>query len=160
MSYQDVDEIIKHLYISNWYSSINPVELKKHNIKAIITIETRQKTQDILNYYRKNDIDYLFLYLNDLPSENISKYFNISYNFIDKHIKQGNNVLVNCWAGISRSSTIILNYLMRKYYETGGKNQCSNCVFKYFLNHCQSKRPIINPNEGFKSALISYYKKD
>jgi len=49
---------------------------------------------------------------------------------------------------------------MRKYYETGGKNQCSNCVFKYFLNYCQSKRLIINPNEGFKSALISYYKKD
>ena len=160
MSYQEINQINQisnNLYISNWDISNNPVELKKHNIKAIITIETRKKTDGILNYYRKNNIDYLFLYLNDLPSENITKYFDISYNFIDKHISKGNNVLVHCWAGVSRSATLILNYLMRKYYEEDGRNQCSRCVFNYFLHYCQSKRPIINPNQGFIYNLVSYY---
>ena len=160
MSYhQDITEIFRNLYISNWYTSINPDELQKYNIKAIITIETRQKTQNILNYYRKNNIDCLFLYLNDLPSENISKYFDISYNFIDKHIKAGDNVLVHCWAGVSRSATLIINYLMRRYYELGGISKCAKCIFKSILNYCQIKRPIINPNDGFKNSLIQYYSK-
>ena len=159
MSYQDITEIFKNLYISNWYTSINPIELQKHNIKAIITIETRQKTQDILNYYRKSNIDCLFLYLNDLPSENITKYFDISYNFIDKHIKTGDNVLVHCWAGVSRSATLIINYLMRRYYILGGTSKCTKCIFKSILNHCKIKRPIINPNDGFKNSLIQYYSK-
>ena len=145
MSYhQDITEIFRNLYISNWYTSINPDELQKYNIKAIITIETRQKTQDVLNYYRRNNIDYLFLYLNDLSSENISKYFDISYNFIDKHIKTDNNVLVNCYAGISRSSTIILNYIYR------------NNILQYYRKKCPKHKQRKTLNEGTVNGMPRY----
>ena len=160
MSYedQDITKISNNLYISNWYTSINPIELKKYNIKAIITIETRQKTQDVLNYYRRNNIDYLFLYLNDLSSENISKYFDISYNFIDKHIKTDNNVLVNCYAGISRSSTIILNYIYRNNINKFSNSECVACRIKNIIEYMRTKRSIINPNPGFIQQIIQYYK--
>lgn len=156
--YQDIDKISDFLYISNWETSNNPYVLKKYNIKAILTIETNNKPNDVLNYYKQNNIDYLFLYLNDLPSENIKKYFDVSYEFIDKNIKKGNNVLVHCMAGISRSSTLILNYLIRKYYEQNRyQNKCSECVLNYFLQALRTKRPIINPNTGFINQLKNYY---
>ena len=153
----DINHISNFLYISNWETSNNPYELKKYNIKAIITIETRQKSKEILDYYTKNNIDYLFLYLPDLPSEDITKYFDISYAFIDKHVKKGENVLIHCMAGISRSSTLILNYLIRKYYEKQNHSNCSNCVVNYFLQLCRVRRPIINPNTGFITQLKNYY---
>jgi protein tyrosine phosphatase len=155
---QDINKISDFLYISNWETSNNPYVLKKYNIKAIITIETHRKSNEILDYYKENNIDYLFLYLYDLPSEDISKYFDISFAFIDKHIKKGENVLVHCMAGISRSSTLILNYLIRKYYERYNySSKCSNCIVNYFLQLCRLKRPIINPNPGFITQLKNYY---
>ena len=157
MSYQSMDKIVDHLYITNWETSNNISELKRNNIKAILTIETSQKPITVLDYYKKNNIDYLFLYLNDLSTENISKYFEKSYDFINSHINKGENVLVHCRAGVSRSATLVLNYLIRKYYEQDGRNKCSRCVLKYFLNYCKSKRFVINPNPGFINQLISYY---
>ena len=140
---QDINKISDFLYISNWEASNNPYELNKYNIKAVITIETHKKSKEILDYYKKNNIDYLFLYLADLPTEDISKYFDISYEFIDKHIKKGENVLVHCMAGVSRSSTLILNYLIRKYYERYNHTNCSNCVVNYFLKIKQNRSVIL-----------------
>lgn len=156
--HHDIVKISDFLYISNWETSNNPFELKKHNIKAVLTIETNNKPNHILNYYKQNNIDFLFLYLKDLPNENIAKYFDISYDFIDRNIKKGNNVLVHCMAGISRSSTLILNYLMRKYYEKNiYQNKCSDCVLNFFLHAVRTKRQIINPNKGFINQLKYYY---
>lgn len=151
----NVDEIIPHLYISNWGSSNDPKKIKQYNIKAVITIETRKKPEYILKYYKENNIDFLYLYLDDMPNEDISKYFDISYNFIKKHIDKKENVLVHCYAGISRSSTIIFNYMLREYYLNNGY-KCPRCILKYFLDYSRNKRPIINPNTGFINQLLTY----
>lgn len=49
------------------------------------------------------------------------------------------NVLVHCFAGISRSSSGIIAYLMNKYGQT----------FTEALAYCKAKRPIVDPNPGF-----------
>ena len=134
----EINEIIPHLYISNWDSSNDITKLENNNIEAVITIETRNKPTSILDYYKKNNIHFLFLYLDDYPNENIYKYFDISYKFIKDHISKNKNVLVHCHAGVSRSSTLILNYMLRTYYKNGGM-KCPNCIFYYFLNYVRLK---------------------
>jgi atypical dual specificity phosphatase/dual specificity phosphatase 12 len=54
--------------------------------------------------------------------------------------------LVHCYAGISRSASIIISYLMKKY----------NWSYEKAYNYVKNKRPIINPNRGFKKQLIQY----
>jgi hypothetical protein len=49
-----MDKIVDHLYITNWETSNNISELKRNNIKAILTIETSQKPITVLDYYKKN----------------------------------------------------------------------------------------------------------
>ena len=90
-----------------------------------------------------------------IPHLYIYKYFDISYKFIKDHISKNKNVLVHCHAGVSRSSTLILNYMLRTYYKNGGM-KCPNCIFYYFLNYVRLKRPIINPNVGFINQIINY----
>lgn len=51
-------------------------------------------------------------------------------------------------AGISRSATCIIAYLMQKY----------NWVFEKTLKFVKSKRLCVNPNEGFKKQLMQYSK--
>ena len=69
-------------------------------------------------------------------------------------IDSGECVLVNCMAGISRSATIVIAYLMTK----------QNLTFQEAFNFVKSKRSIINPNESFITQLIEYdnylYKKN
>jgi protein-tyrosine phosphatase len=152
-----MNEIIPNLYLSNWNSSNNIHELKNNNIKAVITIETSPKPEYILKYYKDNNIDFLYLPLNDYPSENIYKYFDSSYNFIKKHINKGENVLVHCRMGISRSATLVLNYIYKNNINTFPNNNCVSCTVKNIISYIRTKRPIVNPNPGFIQQVIQYY---
>ena len=95
-------------------TSNNTEILQKKNIKAVITLEMTPKPEYILYYYKMRGIDNMQIQIPDFPNADISKYFDITYNFIDSHIKQKKNVLVHCMAGISRSVTIVLNYILKK----------------------------------------------
>jgi protein-tyrosine phosphatase len=50
------------------------------------------------------------------------------------------------FAGISRSSTIIISYMIKKHKFT----------FEKALERCKSKREKINPNAGFRSQLKKF----
>lgn len=168
MSSNDISEIIQHLYLSNWFTSDNPEVLKKYNIKAIISLETRPKSDQVLNYYNSNDIDHMYIYIPDIPNANISEHFDETYQFIKNHISVGDNVLVHCMAGISRSSTIVLNYLLRNVYESNPalafennytyddsvQKSCPCNILKNTLDYVRKQRPIVNPNNGFMKQLL------
>jgi protein-tyrosine phosphatase len=124
-----------------------------YNIKAVITIETAPKPQYILNYYRFNNIDFTYFYLPDHPDYNITQYFNDSYDFIHKHLKKGENVLVHCRMGISRSSTLVINYMLRELYSMRKIEYPDYCILNSVLEYTRSKRPVVNPNQGFLDQL-------
>jgi protein-tyrosine phosphatase len=155
-----MDQIIPHLYLSNWNYSNDISELQKKNIKAVITIETSPKPEYILKYYKDNNIDFLYLPLYDYPTENIYKYFDISYEFIKRHIDKGENVLLHCMAGVSRSATLVLNYLVRKNLtENISLKKCVDCTVASCLKYIKLRRPIVNPNPGFYNQLNAYAKR-
>ncbi|MGL5100977.1 MAG: dual specificity protein phosphatase family protein [Plesiomonas sp.] len=52
-------------------------------------------------------------------------------------------MLVHCWAGMSRSATIVLSYLMLK----------QNMTLKEAINTVKEKRGIL-PNRGFLRQLL------
>jgi len=55
-------------------------------------------------------------------------------------------ILVHCFAGISRSSTIVIAYLIDKH----------DFAFDNALYYVKEKRHCVNPNAGFKEQLRSY----
>jgi dual specificity phosphatase 12 len=151
----DINEIIPRLFISNWETSNNFNIIKHYNIKAVITLTSFNKPENVTNFYKNNNIDFLFIKIDDSPSENIYQYFDMTYNFIDKYIEKNENVLVHCMAGISRSSTIILNYMLKKIYiHKTYKNLCPCKMVDTCLQIARNNRNFINPNQGFKFQLI------
>lgn len=72
---------------------------------------------------------------------------NETINFINLALENpSNRVLVHCNLGISRSTTLILAYLMKTFHATLFE------AFK-FLRH---RRPIVCPNNGFLRQLIEF----
>lgn len=123
------------LYLSDYNSSLNYPLLHKYGIKQILTIGKE------LPVRQTNEFKTMYIALDDAPYENISDYFPVSHTFISKA-----PTLVHCYAGISRSATLVLSYLMRYH----------NYSLHAALNHCRKIRPIVNPNLGFLRQLSVY----
>eukprot|EP01097_Dermamoeba_algensis_P009646 TRINITY_DN6884_c0_g1_i1.p1 TRINITY_DN6884_c0_g1~~TRINITY_DN6884_c0_g1_i1.p1 ORF type:complete len:553 (-),score=112.86 TRINITY_DN6884_c0_g1_i1:169-1827(-) len=131
-----VDKIIDGLYLGGVMGASNKDLLLSLNITHILTVS---KTIPIL--YPK-DFEYEMIAIDDAPSENIFCRFLTSNHFIDSGRSRG-AVLVHCAAGISRSSSCVIAYLM-------SKNQMT---FRKGLSHVKGQRSCIRPNFGFEKQL-------
>ena len=129
--------------VGDKHASANAEWLIEHNIRAIIT--ARGELSRPASYYKKWGITVLHIPIADHPSTHISKYFSTTYRFLDFFSKQ-HGVLVHCAAGISRSTTLVIAYLMRKYHWTS----------KQAINWVKLKRPCCYPNVGFLKQLNMY----
>jgi dual specificity phosphatase 12 len=118
--------------------------LKKNNIKAIVT--ARGRLSHRRKYYNNHGIQVLHVPIADHHEINIGKYFPAVFNFIEKYVNENYGVLVHCAAGISRSVTLTLSYIMRKY----------NLSTAQAINYLERIRPCINPNPGFLKQLRDY----
>lgn len=91
-------------------------------------------------------IAYFVFPIGDTPDQDIFSLFEKSYGLLDDNLKKG-NVLVNCNMGISRSTTIVMAYMMKK---TGLSHiQC--------LEICRKYRGCCNPNPGFMDQLEDWH---
>lgn len=134
--------ITRFLYLGNQEDSENYELLKKKGITHIINA-----TSHIKNSF-PSKFTYLRIPILDSNGQNITSYFDATYKFIEDARKKGGRVLVHCYAGISRSATIVTAYIMRKHYST------SSSVLKIL----KMKRPIVNPNKDFREHLLKYEK--
>jgi len=57
-------------------------------------------------------------------------------------------VLVHCFAGASRSATIVIAYLMKK----------NSWTLEHTLEYVKSRRSIVSPHEAFLEQLKKYEK--
>jgi protein-tyrosine phosphatase len=76
--------------------------------------------------------------IEDLPDFDIFGFFEQAHEFITQN-RKNTNVLVHCIVGASRSPTVVLSYLMKKWGMT----------LEDALGHLIAVRSIINPNVGF-----------
>lgn len=93
-----------------------------------------------------NRPEYLRVPITDSRESNLIDYFDRVADTIEKTRQQDGNSLVHCVAGVSRSVSLVLAYLM-KYADMTLKNA---------FQHVKSVRPQIRPNTGFFKQLIEY----
>ncbi len=70
----------------------------------------------------------------------------LAYNYIDFVVKNDEKILVHCMIGKSRSVSIVMYYLMRKYRIDASE------AYKYVKNN----RNLAKPNESFINQLKNY----
>ena len=71
----------------------------------------------------------------------------IAYKYIKLHRR--NNILVHCAAGMSRSASLVIFYIMKE------KGWNFDASYKF----CKDRRPIVEPNDNFQEQLRDYYNK-
>ena len=94
-------------------------------------------------------IRYKTLPLSDDPATQLSPFFESAFEFIKEGIENGQGVLVHCYAGQSRSASIVIAYLMKE----------KSLTLDESLKLLREKRPCVCPNMGFFVQLRSFEKK-
>jgi len=135
-------EICDKIYLGSKSSAESRINLQEHGITHVIntTEETDEKFPESFKY--------LSVKIWDSPTQEILPYFEECFNFIDNALEQNGAVLVHCAAGISRSPSFVIGYLMRK----------RRMSFEDAFQLVKSKRPIIEPNYGFIHQLQLFEK--
>ena len=137
-----ISEILPGLYLGSSRDAENLELLKERQIKTIINISTTLPC-----YFEKENIfEYRQLPCHDSPNQNIIQYFETTFEYIHQQLSANRNILIHCQAGISRSPSFIIGYLMRCYSKT----------FDEAYNYVRSKRSIVSPNLNFVGQLTKY----
>jgi len=136
----EISEIIPGLFLGGEEAAKNKNKLQELGIRTIINM-----TDNISNFY-ESDFTYYRFPLTDQPNSDIKKYFEDTYKIISSVIENKEKILIHCYAGISRSATIVIAYLMKK--ELMNMNDSMRFV--------QQKRLCVSPNFGFCTQLFLY----
>jgi len=100
-------QLLPHLFLGSALHAANREILQRLGITAIINVSKncRNNFEDLF-IYKKIPVD-------DSFNEDISSYFADTSNFIESIQQQNGKILVHCNAGMSRSVTICLAYLIK-----------------------------------------------
>jgi len=137
----EADRILdnENVWLGSLESACDREALRNHGITRVISAVYN------INPIFPDDPDLLYLKVPviDEPNANIAKHFDRAIEFIDESIKLNKGILIHCVYGVSRSSTLVCAYLIKKYGMT----------VNTAVRHVQARRPKANPNKGFLLQL-------
>ncbi|XP_057656841.1 dual specificity protein phosphatase 18-like [Diorhabda carinulata] len=138
----NISEITENLILTS-ASIVNPQTLELYKVSCIISCAPELPVP-----IHRDDILYHAINIIDSGYSRILPFFDKAADLIHQVSNLGGKTLVYCVAGVSRSSSICLAYLM-KYYKL-------SLLESY--NYLKLRRPRIKPNCGFFKQLIEYEK--
>ena len=103
------NKILDGLYLGNYVSVCKKYLLERYGITHILTVGTGLKAKFPMNYTYKIIEEY------DIPTANLKQHWKECHEFIEGAINSGGTVIVHCYAGVSRSASTVISYLMSKY---------------------------------------------
>uniref|UniRef100_A0A3B5KXU5 protein-tyrosine-phosphatase n=1 Tax=Xiphophorus couchianus TaxID=32473 RepID=A0A3B5KXU5_9TELE len=132
--------ILPFLYLGNEHDAQDLHLLQRMNIGYILNVTTHLP----LYHYDTGLFNYKRLPATDSNKQNLRQYFEEAFEFIAHQAGMG--LLIHCQAGVSRSATIVIAYLMKHSWMT------MTDAYKFV----KSKRPIISPNLNFMGQLLEF----
>jgi hypothetical protein len=104
--------------------------------------------------------------LRDTAEQDLLSIIDEAYNFINECIQGGGKILIHCFAGVSRSVSVVIGYLiMREIRKStllnfSSINNQNNTIYKKIYKRVSSIRQESMPNFGFCCQLMELEKKE
>ncbi|XP_055947461.1 uncharacterized protein LOC129980957 isoform X1 [Argiope bruennichi] len=135
--------ILPFLYLGSQHDALSRDVLQHYNITYQLNVSTSCPKPDFIQ-----DSHFMRIPVIDNYCEKLLPHFSKAFQFLDKVKESSGCVLVHCLAGISRSATVAIAYVMRTLKMT------SDEAYRYV----KSKRVTISPNFNFLGQLLEYEK--
>lgn len=134
-----INKVLPDLYLGNFKDAKDREQLAKNNITHILSIH--DSAAPILQ-----EMTYLCISAADLPTQNLTQHFKQSIKFMHESRLKGEGCLVHCLAGVSRSVTLVVAYIMT----------VTGLGWQEALAAVRVVRPCAGPNLGFQRQLQEF----
>uniref|UniRef100_A0A8C0CR81 JNK pathway associated phosphatase n=1 Tax=Balaenoptera musculus TaxID=9771 RepID=A0A8C0CR81_BALMU len=132
-------EILPGLYIGNFRDARDAEQLSKNKVTHILSVHDSARPT-------LEGVKYLCIPAADSPSQNLTRHFKESIQFIHECRLRGEGCLVHCLAGVSRSVTLVVAYIMT----------VTDFGWEDALRTVRAGRSCANPNLGFQRQLQEF----
>ncbi|KAM5262517.1 dual specificity protein phosphatase 16 [Ctenodactylus gundi] len=136
--------ILPNLYLGCQRDVLNKELMQQHGIGYVLNASNTCPKPDFIP-----ESHFFRVPVNDSFCEKILPWLDRSVDFIEKAKASNGCVLVHCLAGISRSATIAIAYIMKRM------DMSLDEAYRFV----KEKRPTISPNFNFLGQLLDYEKK-
>ncbi|CAD8106504.1 unnamed protein product [Paramecium primaurelia] len=130
------------LWLGDYTAAQDKFTLDNKGIKTVLTVACQLNIK-----YNDQNMNHKTYSILDSEQANVAQFFDESFYLIKNGLKFG-SVLVHCAAGVSRSASIVIAYLMRN----------KGWTYSEAFSYVKSKRFVICPNSGFQRQLKNYEK--
>ncbi|ETN58284.1 map kinase phosphatase [Anopheles darlingi] len=138
-----VSRLLKNLYLCGG-SAASVGMMQQLGVTFVINVTMPTELTD--TPLPASDTRYLRLPVKDNREANLERYFHEVADLIEEESNANGVTLVHCVAGISRSATLCLAYLMKHH----------RMSLKDAYNHIKDKRPQVRPNVSFVKQLMDF----
>mmetsp|Transcript_44644 Transcript_44644/g.96747 ORF Transcript_44644/g.96747 Transcript_44644/m.96747 type:complete len:209 (+) Transcript_44644:1-627(+) len=142
---QPMSKILDFLYLGD-VDSAQPESLTAQDVSSVLNMAAADTCMEDGRQTR-DGVQYLCISAEDEEEYPLlDAHFEACCSFLDECASQGRRVLVHCMAGVNRSASIVVAYLMRRR----GMHLLSA------VRHAFTARPIILSNAGFVEQLVQF----
>ena len=134
--------VLPHLYLGNMRDASDLEALERLGVRYVLNVTSKPPVYEL-----RPGIHYKQLEAADNSFQNLRQFFEEAFDFIDLARDSNSGVLVHCQAGISRSPTIAVAYLMKKY-----PSMAMSDAYRFV----KTRRSIISPNLNFMGQLWEF----
>ncbi len=139
----DAQEILDGVWLGSYDAARAPLsELQKRNIAFVLTVGDVELEPVHLNA----GVTYLLCRCEDEAATQLLPNFDLFHEFIAFAREKKQGVLVHCMAGISRSTTTLVSYMMKT----------DTIDFETAMARVRQHRRFVCPNMGFERQLRAY----
>ena len=103
-----MNKITDKLFLGNIKAASDLKSLKANNITHVLQVAAGIKP------FFPNDFQYKIINILDSQNQSIIRHFPGAIAFIKNGIENGGGVLVHCYAGVSRSASCVIAFLMQE----------------------------------------------
>ncbi|XP_051885153.1 dual specificity protein phosphatase 8-like isoform X2 [Pristis pectinata] len=135
--------ILPHLYLGSQKDVLNKDLMVQNGITYVLNASNSCPKPDFIS-----ESHFMRIPVNDNYCEKLLPWLDESVDFIDKAKVSNCRVLVHCLAGISRSATVAIAYIMKSM------GLSSDDAYRFI----KDRRPSISPNFNFMGQLLEYEK--
>ncbi|EDW66248.1 dual specificity protein phosphatase MPK-4 [Drosophila virilis] len=135
-----IDEVETGLFLGNVAAATHMETLRSFKITHILTLDSVPLPQHIVE---SSLLTTKYVQIADMPREDILQHLESCVEFITKALEEQSNVLVHCYFGVSRSSSAVIAYLMKRH----------GLDYQPAYELVLAKRRFVQPNAGFVSQL-------
>ncbi|KAJ8765989.1 hypothetical protein K2173_020505 [Erythroxylum novogranatense] len=141
---KECSKVAEHVYLGGDAVARDREILKRNGITHVLNC-----VGFVCPEYFKGDFVYRTLWLQDSPSEDITSILYDVFDYFEDVREQGGRVFVHCCQGVSRSTSLVIAYLMWR------EGQTFDDAFQYV----KAARGIADPNMGFACQLLQCQKR-